>query len=97
MANHTQITAKSLRPRLAMGIAVTILSFEAMARSTGAPVLNPARIWTATESKITRAKNRTLKYYENLRFVFQMERECEFRHPYEGQRSRIGGGKPVRI
>jgi hypothetical protein len=97
MANHTQITAKSLRPRLAMGIAVTILSFEAMARSAAAPVLNPVRIWTASESKITRAKDQAMKYYENLRLVFQMERECELRHLREGQRSRVGEGKPVRI
>lgn len=69
-----------LQPRLAMGMAMTILSFAMLERCTGVRVqhiqaadLNPVRIWGGMEDKAVRAKDRAVKYYENLRWVYEIE------------------------
>ncbi len=69
-----------LQPRLAMGMAMTILSFAMLERCTGVRVqhipaadLNPVRIWSGVEDKAVRAKDRAVKYYENLRWVYEIE------------------------
>lgn len=69
-----------LQPRLAMGMAMTILSFAMLERCTGVKVqhiqaadLNPVRIWGGTEDKLIRLKDRAVKYYENIRLVYDIE------------------------
>lgn len=69
-----------LRPRFAMGMAMTILSFAMLQRCTGIQVqriqpadLSPIRIWDGIEDKAIRAKDRAVKYYENIRLVYQIE------------------------
>lgn len=69
-----------LQPRLALGMAMTILSFAMLDRCTGVQVqhiqaadLNPVRIWSNVEGKAIRVKNRAVKYYDNLRFAYQIE------------------------
>jgi anti-sigma factor RsiW len=69
-----------LQPRLAMGMAMTILSFAMLKRCTGVEVhqlqpadLNPVRIWGGVEDKALRAKDQAVKYYENLRIVYEFE------------------------
>jgi hypothetical protein len=69
-----------LQPRLAMGMAMTILSFAMLERCTGVRVqqiqpadLNPVRIWGGVEDKALRVKDRAVKYYENLRWVYEIE------------------------
>jgi anti-sigma factor RsiW len=69
-----------LQPRLAMGMAMTILSFAMLERCTGLHVqqiqaadLNPIRIWGSVEDKTMRLKDRAIKYYENLRWVYELE------------------------
>jgi anti-sigma factor RsiW len=69
-----------LQPRLAMGMAMTILSFAMLERCTGVRVqhlqaadLNPIRIWSGVEDRALRVKDRTVKYYENLRWVYEIE------------------------
>lgn len=69
-----------LQPRLAMGMAMTILSFAMLERCTGIHVqhiqaadLNPLRIWGGLEDKTLRLKDRAVKYYENLRWVYEIE------------------------
>lgn len=69
-----------LQPRLAMGMAMTILSFAMLERCTGVRVqhiqpadLNPVRIWGSMEDKTLRVKDRAVKYYENLRWVYEIE------------------------
>jgi hypothetical protein len=69
-----------LQPRLAMGMAMTILSFAMLERCTGVHVqhlqaadLNPIRIWGGVEDKGLRVKDRAVKYYENLRWVYEIE------------------------
>ena len=69
-----------LRPRLAMGMAMTILSFAMLERCTGvhtqniqAADMNPVRVWNGVEDKGLRLKDRVLKYYDNLRIVYEIE------------------------
>jgi Putative zinc-finger len=69
-----------LQPRLAMGMAMTILSFAMLERCTGVRIqhiqaadLNPVRIWGGLEDKAFRLKDRAIKNYENLRWVYEFE------------------------
>ncbi|HEY7304849.1 MAG TPA: zf-HC2 domain-containing protein [Bryobacteraceae bacterium] len=69
-----------LQPRLAMGMAMTVLSFAMLERCTGIRVqhiqaadLNPVRVWAGIEDKALRVKDRAVKYYENIRFVYEIE------------------------
>ncbi len=80
-----------LQPRLAMGMAMTILSLAMLERCTGTHVqhiqaadLNPARIWGGVEDKAIRLKDRGVKYYENIRLVYEVEtRLKEFENQQE--------------
>ncbi len=69
-----------LQPRLVMGMAMTVLSFAMLERCTGVRVqhiqaadLSPVRIWGGVEDKALRVKDRGVKYYENLRWVYEIE------------------------
>jgi anti-sigma factor RsiW len=69
-----------LQPRLAMGMAMTILSFAMLKRCTGVEVhqiqpadLNPVRVWGGVEDKAMRVKDQIVKYYDNLRIVYEIE------------------------
>ncbi len=69
-----------LEPRFAMGMAMTILSFAMLERCTGVPVqhiqaadLSPQRVWGSVEDKAVRIKDRAVKYYENIRLVYEIE------------------------
>ena len=63
-----------------MGMAMTILSFAMLERCTGVQVariqpadLSPVRVWSNLEDKTFRIKDRAVKYYENLRWVYEIE------------------------
>jgi hypothetical protein len=69
-----------LQPRIAMGMAMTILSFAMLQRCTGIQVqrveaadLSPLKIWGDFENRSVRLKDRAVKYYENIRFVYDIE------------------------
>lgn len=69
-----------LRPRLVMSMAMTIFSFAMLARLIGLPErqitaadLKPASILMGVEDRAWRAWQRTVKYYESLRFVYQIQ------------------------
>jgi anti-sigma factor RsiW len=69
-----------LQPRLVMGLSLTILFFGMMARCAGIPGrrlspadLDPARVWAGVEDKVQRGWERSVKFYENLRFVYQIQ------------------------
>jgi putative zinc finger protein len=69
-----------LQPRFAMSMAMTILSLAMVERCTGihtqqisAADLNPAVLWNGLEEKAYRTWDRTVKYYENLRLVYEVE------------------------
>ncbi|MBZ5595268.1 MAG: zf-HC2 domain-containing protein [Acidobacteriia bacterium] len=69
-----------LQPRMVMGLSLTILFFGMMARCAGIPErkltpsdLDPAHVWVGAEERIHRGWERTVKFYENLRFVYQIQ------------------------
>ncbi len=69
-----------LQPRMVMGLSLTILFFGMMARCAGIPGrqltpadLNPSRVWTGLEDRAQRGWERSVKFYENLRFVYQIQ------------------------
>ena len=76
-----------------MGMAMTILSFAMLERCTGVRIqhiqatdLSPARIWDGIEDKSMRAKDRAVKYYENIRLVYELETKLkDFQDGQDGQ------------
>jgi hypothetical protein len=69
-----------LQPKFVMGAAMMVLSFTMLERCTGTRVehiqsadLNPVRVWSGMEMRAARTKDRMLKYYENLRIVYEVE------------------------
>ena len=69
-----------LEPRMVMGLSLTILFFGMMARCAGIPErklapadLDPAHVWVGAEERVHRGWERTVKFYENLRFVYQIQ------------------------
>lgn len=69
-----------LQPRFAMGMAMTILSFSMLGRFAGIEPrqlkpadLAPDKVWAAIDDKAHRAWERAVKYYENLRLVYEVQ------------------------
>lgn len=69
-----------LQPRLAMGMAMTILSISMLAQAFGIEVrqlrpadLEPARVWAGVEDSAYRQWSRMVKYYENIRVVYEIQ------------------------
>jgi hypothetical protein len=69
-----------LQPRFAMGMAMTVLSFAMLGRFAGHEVrqlkpsdLNPVVVWATLEDKALRTWERTLKYYDSLRLVYEIQ------------------------
>jgi len=68
-----------LQPRFAMGMAMTILSFSMLGRATGPlkPIrpadLDPAKVWASIDDQAHRAWNNAVKYYESLKFVYEIQ------------------------
>jgi len=68
-----------LQPKYAMGMAMTVLSIAMLAKFV-TPVrqpqlsdLRPSLVWAGLEDRVTRAWGRTQKFYENLKFVYQIQ------------------------
>jgi anti-sigma factor RsiW len=68
-----------LHPKFAMGMAMTILSLSMLARFV-APVrqlrpadLRPSEVWAGVEGRAVRTWARTMKFYENLKIVYQIQ------------------------
>jgi anti-sigma factor RsiW len=83
-----------LQPRLVMGMAMTVLSFAMLERCTGVKVqhiqaadLSPVRIWGGVENKTLRARDRVVKYYENLRWVYEIETRLRTLQDQQGAES----------
>lgn len=73
-----------LQPRYAMGMAMTVLSFAMLGRLSGIEVrhlspsdLDPVKVWTAAEDKVHRTWERSVKYYESLRLVFEIQAQLK--------------------
>ena len=89
-----------LQPRLAMGMAMTILSFSMLGRFT-APVkqlkpsdLDPVKVWAAVEDKTHRVWDRTLKYYESLRVVYEIQSRLKDLSDQEASEQKTEQKKP---
>jgi hypothetical protein len=74
-----KLLAPVLQPRFAMGMAMTILSISMLARFIGVPRelrpadLEPAKVWAGLEDRAVRTWARTVKFYDNLKFVYQLQ------------------------
>lgn len=73
------ILSPILQPKFAMGMAMTVISLSMLARFV-VPVrqlrpadLKPTAVWAAMEDRATRTWARTVKFYENLKFVYQIQ------------------------
>jgi anti-sigma factor RsiW len=67
-----------LQPRVAMGMAMTVLSFAMIGRFTHVRQLTPAdldpvKVWTAAEDHVVRWYDRGVKYYDSLRVVYEIQ------------------------
>ena len=69
-----------VQPRFAMGMAMTILSFSMLGRFTGVEIqqlkpsdLHPVKVWAAIDDRAHRTWGRAVKYYENLRLVYEVQ------------------------
>jgi hypothetical protein len=63
-----------------MGMAMTILSFGMLGKLSGIEArqlrpadLHPAAVWTAIDNRVHRTWERAVKYYENLRLVYEVQ------------------------
>ncbi len=92
-----------LQPRFAMGFAMTILSFSLIGKFAGISPrqltlddLKPAKVWQALDDRIYRGWQRTVKFYENIRLVYEVQtqlrewtqRETEMRGRATGEEAR---------
>jgi hypothetical protein len=73
-----KLVAPVLQPRFAMGMAMTILSFSILSRyvpmqQLRAADLRPSEVWATLDDRAQRAYARSLKYYENLKVVYQIQ------------------------
>ena len=69
-----------LQPKFAMGMAMTILSFSMLGQFAGVQVrqlraadLDPVRVWASIDSQTQRTWERAVKYYENLKLVYEVQ------------------------
>jgi hypothetical protein len=75
----TRWFAPILRPKFVMGAAMTILSlsmltkYVAPMRQIKASDLKPSAVWATVDDKAHLAWARTVKYYENLKVVYQIQ------------------------
>ncbi|MEO8368585.1 MAG: anti-sigma factor [Candidatus Solibacter sp.] len=74
----SKLIAPVVQPRFVMGMAMTILSFSILSRfvpmqQIKAADLRPSEIWAGLDDRAHRAWARSLKYYENLKVVYQVQ------------------------
>ena len=89
-----------LQPKFVMGAAMTILSFSLLSRFTPihqikASDLQPKAVWAGLENRVLDAWDRTVKFYDNLKFVYQIQttlrewqQQDEEQRPVKRQNSR---------
>jgi anti-sigma factor RsiW len=76
----SRVASPLLQPRLVMGMALTVLSFSMMARWAGisprqlkAADLDPQKIWASLDDRAHRTWARSVKFYEDLKFVYEIQ------------------------
>lgn len=90
-----------LQPRFAMGMAMTILSFAMLARFVAparqlrAADLAPANVWAGVEDRAYRGWQRTVKFYESLKVVYQIQSKLrEWKQQQDEEVKPADTGKP---
>ena len=83
-----------------MGMAMTILSFSMLGRFSGIEVrdlkpsdLQPAKVWAAVDDRAHRAWGRAVKYYENLRLVYEVQSRLQEWSEQDERKNREGTEK----
>ena len=67
-----------LQPKLAMSMALTVLFLAALGRYVApsrqltSADFNPVRIWQSIDDRVYRGWQRTVKFYESIKFVYQI-------------------------
>ena len=74
------LIAPALKPRLVMGMALTMFSFSIMARCAGISTrqlrpgdMDPKKIWASLDDRTHRAWERSVKFYEEIKFVYEIQ------------------------
>jgi hypothetical protein len=67
-----------LQPKFVMGAAMTILSFSLLSRVTPIHQIKPSdfepkKVWTGLENRVLDTWDRAVKFYDNLKFVYQIQ------------------------
>lgn len=65
-----------LQPRWVMGMATTVLFFSMVGihiRQLKPSDLDPVKVWTNAENRASRVWERGVKYYENVRLVYEIQ------------------------
>ncbi len=92
-----------LQPRPVMGMLMTILSFSMMARCAHIPVrqlqpsdMDPRQIWSALDDRADRVWVRSVKFYENLKVVYEIQsRLREWTEQQEEEERNQAASRPV--
>ena len=73
-----------LQPKMAMGMAMTVLSFAMLNNCAGIKVqqlkpsdLNPVNVVASVEDRAMRTYTRAVKHYESLRFVYEIQTQIK--------------------
>jgi hypothetical protein len=92
----SRIVHPLLAPRFAMGMALTVLSFAMIMpkmRQFQPTDLSPAVVWAGIEGRVERIWERTEKFYDNLKFVYQIRATLrEWQQQSAETRTQSGGG-----
>jgi anti-sigma factor RsiW len=84
-----------LSPKFAMSMALTILSLSMLFKFVSPTPRSPAKILTNLEDQAYRAWGRTVKFYDNLKFVYQIQttlRQWQQRQQSDEQRAPVDQG-----
>jgi putative zinc finger protein len=89
-----------LSPRYAMGMAMTVLSFSMIAkfahiepRKLTQADLDPVKIWASIDDRAHRTWDRTVKYYDNLRLVIEIQSRLKEWTDQEPAQASVTGGQ----
>jgi anti-sigma factor RsiW len=74
------LLAPVVQPRFVMGAMMTLLSLSMLTRCAGPPThpltaadLDPVRLWTSLDDKVERTWVRSVKAYESMRLVYEVQ------------------------
>jgi hypothetical protein len=86
----------ALRPKLVMSMALTILSFSMLSkfqpvRQLTAADLQPMRVWASIEDRSVRTWERTVKFYQNLKVVYQFQSKLREWQQQQDEEQRLTG------